>query len=150
MSAPAGFPARLLKLRADAGMTQKDLARASGMSVPQIARYETGTSKPRMTALVKLAKALNVEVTDIQDSEAEPETVELQLQNIETGESMPLALSKSMLDELEKEAVSRGVSLEVIFISTIELAMNENKGVTKSFDEIVIEVAERHSKPPFK
>ncbi|GFM60376.1 hypothetical protein PSCICG_15360 [Pseudomonas cichorii] len=31
---------------------------ASGLSVPQIGRYEMGTSEPRMTALVKLAKAL--------------------------------------------------------------------------------------------
>ncbi|MFC6689842.1 helix-turn-helix domain-containing protein [Pseudomonas lini] len=148
MSAPAGFPARLLRLRADAGMTQKDLAKASGMSVPQIARYETGTSKPRMTALVKLAKALNVEVSDIQASEDEPETIELQLQNIDTGESTPFALPKYMVEELEQEADSRDVSLEVILVSTIKLALNKNKGVTKSFDEVVAEVAEEHSKFP--
>lgn len=148
MSAPAGFPARLLRLRADAGMTQKDLAKASGMSVPQIARYETGTSKPRMTALVKLAKALNVLVSDIQASEDEPETIEVELQNINTGESMPLALPKYMVEELEKEADSRGVSLEVIIASTIRLGLNQHKGVTKSFDEVVAEVAEEHSKFP--
>lgn len=130
-------------------MTQKDLAKASGMSVPQIARYETGTSKPRMTALVKLAKALNVEVSDIQASEDEPETIELQLQNIESDEATPFTLPKYMVEELQQDADERGVSLEVILVSTIRLALNKDKGVTKTFDEVVAEVAEQYSKAPF-
>lgn len=148
MHHPKGFPSKLVRLRADAGMTQRDLSKASGISVPQIGRYEMGTSAPRMTALVKLAKALNVEVAEIQASEDEPETVELVLQNIDTGESMPLALSKHMVDELENEANSRGVSVDVILASIIRSAMDKNKGVTKTFDEVVAEVAEEHSKFP--
>ncbi len=150
MSAPAGFPARLLRLRADAGMTQKDLAKASGMSVPQIARYETGTSKPRMTALVKLAKALKIAVSDLEAFDDEPETVELHLDTIGSNESTPFALPKYVVDELQKDADERGVSLEIILISTIRLAMNKDKGVSKTFDEVVTDVAEEYSKAPFK
>ena len=71
MSQQNGFPLKLVRLRADAGMTQRDLAAASGISVPQIGRYEAGISRPRMTALVKLAKALGVEPEALQgDDEA--------------------------------------------------------------------------------
>ncbi len=76
MSQHNGFPLKLVRLRADAGMTQRDLAVASGISVPQIGRYEAGISKPRMTALVKLAKALGVEPEALQ-ADGEPDDVEL-------------------------------------------------------------------------
>lgn len=56
---------QLVRLRAIAGMTQHDLARASGVSIAQVARYETGVSTPRNAAIVKLAKALNVSTSDL-------------------------------------------------------------------------------------
>lgn len=46
-------------------MTQADLSQASGVSVPQIARYERGESKPRMGSLMKLAHALGVASEDL-------------------------------------------------------------------------------------
>lgn len=51
---------RLVRFRAAAGMSQRDLAKASGVSIAQVGRYETGTSTPRVAAITKLAKALNV------------------------------------------------------------------------------------------
>lgn len=54
------FAVRLVRFRATAGMTQLDLAKASGVSIAQVGRYETGTSTPRISAITKLAKALNV------------------------------------------------------------------------------------------
>lgn len=43
------------------GLTQEDLARASGVSQNSISRIETGERKPRKSTLAKLAKALEVE-----------------------------------------------------------------------------------------
>ncbi|RPN10271.1 helix-turn-helix domain-containing protein [Pseudomonas aeruginosa] len=51
---------RLVRFRAAAGMSQRDLAKASGVSIAQLGRYETGKSTPRVAAITKLAKALNV------------------------------------------------------------------------------------------
>jgi transcriptional regulator with XRE-family HTH domain len=129
-------------------MTQKDLAKASGMSVPQIARYETGTSRPRMTALVKLAKALNVEVSELEEAGDEPETVELALLTIGTNESTPFTLPKSIVDELREDAETRGVTLEVILASTMRFALTMSSGEPKSFDEIVAEVSAQYKKFP--
>lgn len=147
MSAPAGFPARLLRLRADAGMTQKDLAKASGLSVPQIARYETGTSKPRMTALVKLAKALAVEVDALVDAEDEPETVELELITSGTPNTA-FTLPKSIVDGLQSDADRLGVTLEVMLAATLRLARLRDEGSTKPFFEIIAEVSDEYSKMP--
>lgn len=46
-------------------MTQKDLSEKSGISVPQIIRYESGKSKPRLGAALKLARALNMDAYDL-------------------------------------------------------------------------------------
>lgn len=65
MAASHTFPEKLKQFRAVQGMTQVQLAKESGMSHPQIARYEQGTSKPRMKAVLKLAHALGVEPRDL-------------------------------------------------------------------------------------
>lgn len=59
------FSCRLIRLRAIAGMSQLDLAKASGVSIAQVGRYETGISAPRHAAIAKLAKALNVSASDL-------------------------------------------------------------------------------------
>lgn len=46
-------------------MTQKDLSEKSGISVPQIIRYESGKSKPRLGAALKLARALKMDAYDL-------------------------------------------------------------------------------------
>ena len=66
MDTENSFSKKLKKYRAELGLTQPELSDASGLSVPQIARYERGASKPRMTAIAKLAKALNVSMEDLQ------------------------------------------------------------------------------------
>jgi transcriptional regulator with XRE-family HTH domain len=100
MHHPKGFPSKLARLRANAEMTQKDLAKASGISVPQIGRYETGLSSPRMTALVKLAKALGVSVESLQDHSDEPDSVSLILESTD-GRETPMVLSKATMEKLQ-------------------------------------------------
>lgn len=60
------FSNRLIRLRAIAGMSQRDLAKASGVSIAQVGWYETGISAPRYSAIAKLAKALNVSASDLE------------------------------------------------------------------------------------
>lgn len=46
--------------RKDRGMTQQELADASGVSRISIARYETGVKTPSIASTYKLAKALDM------------------------------------------------------------------------------------------
>ncbi|MCT8165626.1 MULTISPECIES: helix-turn-helix domain-containing protein [unclassified Pseudomonas] len=118
MRHPKGFPSRLVRLRADAGMTQKDLAKASGISVPQIGRYETGTSSPRLSALVKLSEALGVTIDDLQDVDQESKTVTLILEEV-GGEDLPLTIDRSAFELLQKAAEETGKPLGDIVSDTL-------------------------------
>ena len=67
--ADAGVSARLASLarqvrtlRAQRGMTRKQLAAQSGVSLPYLARVEAGTGNVSLAVLHKLAEALNVNV----------------------------------------------------------------------------------------
>lgn len=51
--------------RAEAGMTQVDLAAASGVSSDAIGSYERGTSLPLLETAYKIAEALNCTVNDL-------------------------------------------------------------------------------------
>ncbi|EPB6908086.1 helix-turn-helix transcriptional regulator [Pseudomonas aeruginosa] len=138
MHHPKGFPAKLARLRADAEMTQKDLSRASGISVPQIGRYETGVSKPRMTALVKLAKALDVPVEVLQDYDDEPESVSLILET-EGGAQMQLVLKKKILDRLDEISVRTGQSLDDLIGEALDWGLAK----MKEDPEFAVELARR-------
>ena len=52
-------------LRAKNGMTQEDLAKASGVSPCAIVFIENCRKKPRMTTLVKIARALKVDENEL-------------------------------------------------------------------------------------
>ncbi|HBO4168676.1 TPA: helix-turn-helix transcriptional regulator [Pseudomonas aeruginosa] len=119
-------------------MTQKDLSRASGISVPQIGRYETGVSKPRMTALVKLAKALDVPVEVLQDYDDEPESVSLILET-EGGAQMQLVLKKKTLDRLDEISVRTGQSLDDLIGEAIDWGLAK----MKEDPEFAVELARR-------
>lgn len=53
----------ILRLRQQAGVTQKKLALLAGTSQPTIASYEAGTKSPTLDTVEKLAKALGLEAT---------------------------------------------------------------------------------------
>ena len=59
------FNERLKSYREEKGFTQVQLAKESGLTARMIQMYERGTSKPRYEAAEKLAKALNVPVTEL-------------------------------------------------------------------------------------
>ena len=52
------FADKLIRLRTQKGLTQRDLAAMAGLSWSQITKYESGKSKPRKKALWALEEAL--------------------------------------------------------------------------------------------
>jgi transcriptional regulator with XRE-family HTH domain len=56
---------KLKALRKERGWTQPVLAKRAGMSAGYIARLETSRHDPKLSTLVKLAKALGVPVTEL-------------------------------------------------------------------------------------
>ncbi|MDH1143311.1 helix-turn-helix domain-containing protein [Pseudomonas mosselii] len=61
MTETRSFAERLRWARSEAGLTQKELSEKSGISQPQIVRYEAGRSKPRLGGALKLARALKID-----------------------------------------------------------------------------------------
>ena len=64
---PSPFPARLRRLREQAGLSAPDLAAAAGVSRQQIHGYESGRNEPRLSTLLRLAEALGVTVSTLVD-----------------------------------------------------------------------------------
>lgn len=52
-------------MRTNNGMTQKELAVLSGISVTSIEYYESGKFTPKIEQIRKIAKAMNTSVTSI-------------------------------------------------------------------------------------
>ncbi len=59
------FGKRLRYLRRDRDITQEQLSELTDISVHFISRLETGQSSPSLETIVKLAKALDVEVAEL-------------------------------------------------------------------------------------
>lgn len=59
------FNERLKELREKNNLTQEQLAKISGVSSRMIQRYEYGTSRPRLDAAEKIAKALNITTDEL-------------------------------------------------------------------------------------
>lgn len=59
---PTAFPARLVALRKERGLSQQALATAVNVHVNQVRRYEAGRSQPTLDVLRSLAKALRVSI----------------------------------------------------------------------------------------
>jgi transcriptional regulator with XRE-family HTH domain len=56
---------KLKALRKERGWTQPDLAKRAGVSAGYIARLETSRHDPKLSTLVKLARALKVSVAEL-------------------------------------------------------------------------------------
>ncbi len=60
-----GWGAVLRKARARRKLTQVELARRAGLHQTTVARLETGTHRPSMDTLQRLAKALKMKVGEL-------------------------------------------------------------------------------------
>jgi transcriptional regulator with XRE-family HTH domain len=56
---------RIKKLREEAGLTQRDLAKRLKLTQPAIVQWESGDTSPLMGKLPKIAKALGVSVEEL-------------------------------------------------------------------------------------
>lgn len=56
---------RIRVARADARMSQEDLAKASGVSIASIHKYESGETCPLLQTAASMAEALGVTVNDL-------------------------------------------------------------------------------------
>jgi len=68
----AAFSVRLRRMRVDAGLTQKDLERLSGIPKSRISRYENGHLLPSFQGLGRLASSLGVPESTLLGEEQEP------------------------------------------------------------------------------
>lgn len=71
------FAQRLRQLRADAKMTQNELAGRAGIARVSVARMELGMYEPSWVMVQRLARALNVPVTAFVDPAIIPPVVEV-------------------------------------------------------------------------
>lgn len=54
------FSEKVRELMKDAGITQKELSKKSGVSEASLSRYLSGSLKPRMDIIINVSKALGV------------------------------------------------------------------------------------------
>lgn len=59
------IPANLSRLRKSLRYTQKELAKMAGLDPNYYAKVERGDGTPSLKTLYKIAKALNISITDI-------------------------------------------------------------------------------------
>ena len=55
----------IARVRREKGITQAQLAERLGIKQPMIARWETGKRKPKIETLMRIAKALGVQWTEL-------------------------------------------------------------------------------------
>ena len=65
MDARSQFAANLLRLRVAAGLTQEGLSDRSGLHSTEISRLERGVRDPRLSTIVRIARALGVPPADL-------------------------------------------------------------------------------------
>lgn len=56
---------RIKEIRVRNNVTQRELAEKLGLSLNTVSRYETGERRPRIDKVIKIAKALDVEPSEL-------------------------------------------------------------------------------------
>ena len=74
----ATFEEKVKAARVELGMTQQELADATGVSKRAIINYERGEKKPRPTTLLALAKALKVSTKFLSDPECDDPVADIE------------------------------------------------------------------------
>ena len=74
----AAFEEKVKVARVELGMTQQELADATGVSKRAIINYERGEKKPRPTTLLALAKALKVSTKFLSDPECDDPVADIE------------------------------------------------------------------------
>ena len=105
---------RLTELRAQKGLSQSELAELSGVAPAQISRYESGINVPRAHIIAKLAKALGVQYSFLENGfSMDGENLLTQMSmNKDNTATISLELDNESLEIAKKSAEIRGISLE--------------------------------------
>ena len=74
----AAFEEKVKAARVELGMTQQELADATGVSKRAIINYERGEKKPRPTTQLALAKALKVSTKFLSDPECDDPVADIE------------------------------------------------------------------------
>lgn len=88
---------KIKQARKKAGYTQKELGEKLGISQVRVAQYENGIRNPKIETVNKIAKALNVEITDLI-----PELI-----RINDAVKIDINAAKTLLDKLHEMGLSR-------------------------------------------
>lgn len=101
--------------RKKAGLTQKELGESLGVSAAMIAQYESGKRNPKIETLIKIAEALDCEVSDIDENiivhrhtvkfEPTPEDIERYKKNAEAEELIQKKASGQNITEDEQKKI---------------------------------------------
>lgn len=86
------------KLRKDAGFTQQELSKKTGLSIASIQGYEQGKYKPKIEQLKKIATALNVPVSVFLDELSEEQRIKSTLEWINDNNEKRKVLISEILN----------------------------------------------------
>lgn len=112
------FAETLARLRAEKGLTQRQLGSSTGVAWSMISKYESGQSTPRLKILMRLAEALGVSIDELQGHEPEPDSVPIILESPD-GHKMPISLDRKTFDQMQEAASASGKPLGEILSETI-------------------------------
>jgi len=92
------FSQRLIEIRVKRGLSQVDLARLAGIQSPILCHFETGNRAPSFSNLLKIAKALSIDLdylTGTSDNPSPGPILRTIFRNID-----PRSLNQKFLNEL--------------------------------------------------
>lgn len=118
------FGQRLVWYRSKAQMTQRELAEKSGVSLPQITRYESNRSTPRLAAVMKLAEALGLDPEAFTDTSPVPDATPAVLEFPEGGE-VELLIPNDMVEKIKLLAEATGKTPSECMADIVELYLED-------------------------
>lgn len=99
------FSENLIAIRKIKGLSQRDLAKLTGISNRVIAYYELNSSIPDLDKLEKLAKALNVSIADLVDPDHSDKKIlslnTRSIKKIQLLEQLPREDQKKVIDYIK-------------------------------------------------
>lgn len=134
MTDKKAFAERLLWARSKAGMSQKELAEKSGISVPQINRYESGKAVPRLRSAMRLGHVLGVDAYDLV-----PELAS-------STKEVSISFTQDQADDLQKLADETGRSVEELVLYFLEYARKKLADGDPKFKSALEERIAAHKK----
>lgn len=123
---PSGFGARLKEARTKKGLSQRELARASGYDQVSLSRVENGDIIPRVDTVVKIAKVLDLDAAGmyallaevegaVSEAQAPERREQVSTPSVAGSESAQLwkavALLQQSVSALQEPAQERGAQI---------------------------------------